>query len=181
MKKLTCLAVTSMLLAACGTQTPPTPENPQKAYATLGKMMRAIPFPASNIIYDAGGEDPEAKRKQSESGGPSGSRYSNIYAGWEEVENAALTLQETANLLKIPGRMCMNGKPAPTDREDFKKFTEGLAAAGEAALAAAKTKDMDKMLEVGDTVTEACAACHEVYREKDNEADRCTPPAAAAK
>jgi cytochrome c2 len=37
------------------------------------------------------------------------------------------------------------------------------------------------MLEVGDAVTEACSACHEVYRDKDNDADRCTPPAAPAK
>ncbi len=29
------------------------------------------------------------------------------------------------------------------------------------------------MLEAGGTVTEACSKCHEVYRDKDNNADRC--------
>jgi hypothetical protein len=33
------------------------------------------------------------------------------------------------------------------------------------------------MLEAGGTVTDACSACHDVYREKE---PRCTPPAAAA-
>ena len=186
MKKLSCLGVTLLLFSACSTQAPApaTPAAPAaKPYANLAQMMRAIPFPNSNIIFDAGNEDPEAKRKPAEGGGAAGATaaYGNVYAGWQQVENAALALQETANLLKIPGRMCENGKPAPTDREDFKKFTEGLAAAGEAALAAAKTKDLDKMLEAGGTVTEACQACHEVYRDKENNADRCTPPAAAAK
>ena len=55
-----------------------------------------------------------------------------------------------------------------------------VADAGEAAYKAALSKDLDQMLEVGGTVTEACAACHEVYRDKDDQAERCIPPAAAA-
>lgn len=189
MKKLSCLVVTSLLFVGCGTQTPdqeaapaaadaPTPE----PHANLAQLMRAIPFPNSNIIYDAGNEDPEAAKKAAEGGAGGGGsatkNYSNIYAGWQQVENAALALSETANLLMIPGRMCENGKPAPTDREDFKKFTAQLAAAGEAAYKAAQSKNLDTMLEVGDTVTQACSDCHEVYRDKEDNADRCTPPAA---
>jgi cytochrome c553 len=32
-----------------------------------------------------------------------------------------------------------------------------------------------------DEMTTACSNCHEVYRDKDDEKDRCIPPAAAAK
>ena len=31
------------------------------------------------------------------------------------------------------------------------------------------------MVEVSGTVSDACAACHEVYRDKDDEKDRCIP------
>lgn len=188
MKKLFCVMVTSLLFTACGTQqSAPAPAAPAadapaaRPHATLAQLMRAIPFPNSNIIFDAGGEDPEAKKKAAEGGKGGGSsatqNYGNVYAGWQQVENAAKALSETANLLMIPGRMCENGKPAPTDREDFKKFVAQLADAGEVAYKAAQTKDLDKMLEAGGTVTEACSACHEVYRDKENNADRCTPPA----
>jgi hypothetical protein len=151
------------------------------AHANLAQMMRAIPFPNSNLIFDAGNEDPDAVKAAAESaksGAGATAAYGNIYAGWQQVENAGLMLAETANLLLIPGRLCENGKPVPVDREDFRKFTAGLAQAGQEAYEAAKKKDLDEMLNVGGTVTEACSACHEVYRDKDDNADRCTPPAA---
>jgi hypothetical protein len=183
--------VSSLLFAACGTQAPEPASTPaesaaggptQRPYANLAQMMRAIPFPNSNIIFDAGSEDPEERKKAAEGGAGGGgsatANFGNVYAGWQQVENAALALSETANLLLIPGRMCENGKPAPTDREDYRKFVAQLAEAGEQAYKAAQSKNLDTMLEVGGTVTEACSACHEVYRDKEDNADRCTPPAA---
>jgi hypothetical protein len=98
-----------------------------------------------------------------------------VYAGWGAVENSALALAETANLITIPGRTCANGLPVPVDRADWKMYAEGLAAAGQAAYEAAKTKNMDKMLEVSETVTLACSNCHDVYRDRDDRM-RCTPP-----
>jgi cytochrome c556 len=73
----------------------------------------------------------------------------------------------------IPGRLCRNGRPVPLDRDDFKKFAQGLADAGAAALKAAQSKNLDAMVEVSGTVSDACAACHEVYRDKEDEKDRC--------
>jgi hypothetical protein len=49
------------------------------------------------------------------------------YAGWNAVENAAVAIQETANLIMIPGRKCGNGQPVPNDQEDFKKWASELA------------------------------------------------------
>jgi cytochrome c556 len=47
-----------------------------------------------------------------------------------------------------------------------------------ASYKAAQTKDMDKMLEAADTLTNACSECHDVYREKTEkqggDAARCT-------
>jgi cytochrome c556 len=93
------------------------------------------------------------------------------------VENAAIALAESADLILKPGRVCSNGKPAPVTRADYQKFAAGLRAAGRAALEAAKTKNQDKVIEVTDAVAGACADCHEVYRDKGpaGSPERCTP------
>jgi hypothetical protein len=138
--------------------------------------MQGIPFPASNIIFDAGTTDPGAKPKEGDPAAGATAAYSNVYGGWVGVENAALALQETANLIMIPGRLCGNGKPVPIDQDDFKKWAANLADAGAQALKAAKSRNLDAMIEVGGVVTDACAMCHDKYRETPNQpADRCTP------
>ena len=38
-----------------------------------------------------------------------------------------------------------------------------------------ENKNQEQMIEVSNTVAEACAACHEVYRDTPTDADRCTP------
>ena len=82
------------------------------------------------------------------------------------VEDAALALAETANLIMIPGRLCENGRPVPVERADWVKFAQGLRDAGLAAYTPARTKDLEKMAEVTNQVADACAFCHEVYRDK---------------
>ena len=104
---------------------------------------------------------------------PHHQRFASVYAGWQAVENNALAVSETANLLTIPGRVCENGRPVPLDREDFRKFAAGLADAGLAAYKAAQSKNLDAMVDVSGTVSDACAACHEVYRDKEDPKDRC--------
>jgi hypothetical protein len=140
--------------------------------------MRCIPFPNSNIIFDTQSLDPAAlkDKKPGDTGAGASAQYNSVYGGWTAVENAALAISETANLITIPGRMCENGKPVPLDQEDFKKFAAGLAAAGQQAYKVAQSKNLDAMVDVGGTVTDACSACHEVYRDKE---PRCTPKAAA--
>src|SRR5918993_2046187 len=151
MKSVCALLASSVLFAACGGTQPAAPAGPTaKPYANLAQMMRAIPFPASNIIFDAQSEDPGAPVKEAPGGASAGATkaYANVYGGWQQVENAALALQETANLLTIPGRKCMNGKDAPLDRADYQKAIQQLADAGAAAYKAAQAKDQDAIVEV---------------------------------
>jgi cytochrome c553 len=174
MKSVFALVAVSILFVSCGQGQPAEPAMPAPelhAYANLAQLMRGIPFPNSNIIFDTQTIDPAAPPETG--GGGATAQFSSVYGGWQAVENAALAISETANLLKVPGRMCENGRPAPTDNEDFKMFVQGLADAGAAALTAAKAKDLDAMIEVSGTVADACAACHEIYRDKDDNADRC--------
>ncbi len=188
MKNLRWLLGAMVLVAACGGEAPkpaetaaPAPSGPrQEPLANVAQLMRAIPFPSSNIIFDAQTNDPGAPPKPAREGESASARFSAIYTGWPLVEHSAAALTETANLLMIPGRLCQNGKPAPMDREDWKKGVQGLADVGKAALKAAQAKSQEQVIEVSNAVAEACAACHEIYRDVPDEKDRCIPPAAAA-
>ena len=180
MTKLASVLVTTILIGACSNQSaapaPPPPAVPApQPYSTLAQMMRGIPFPASNIIFDTQSEDPGVQKKGTDGARGATASFSSVYGGWQAVENNALAIAETANLLMIPGRMCENGRPVPLDREDFRKFAAGLADAGKAAYKAAQSKNLDAMVDVSGTVSDACAACHEVYRDKDDVKDRCMP------
>jgi hypothetical protein len=179
MKRLGSLMALSVLIVACGTQPPAAPAAPAAPTATphanLAQLMRGIPFPASNIIFDAQSTDPGAKPAESGGAGAGAtSQYASVYGGWQAVENSALAISETANLLLIPGRKCENGKDVPLQNEDFQKWAQNLAAAGEAAYKAAQAKNLDQIVEVSGTVSDACAMCHEKYRDKENNADRCS-------
>jgi hypothetical protein len=178
MKRVYGLVAISIFIISCSPAQPPAPAASTapaaKPYGTLAQMMRGIPFPNSNIIFDTQSTDPGAAQKPAE-GQTASAQFSGVYGGWQAVENAALALQETGNLLLIPGRMCENGRPAPVDQEDFKKWAQGLVDAGAAAYKAAQSKNMDQMVEVSGTVSDACAACHEKYRDVQDLKMRCIP------
>ena len=183
------LCVVVVAVAGCQQAPAPAPAAQPAAltpapHGTLAEVMRGIPFPNSNIIFDTQTKDPaaaaEAAKKSTDksstaaAGGATGV-YASVYGGWQQVENSAIALSETANLIMIPGRKCMNGLPVPLEQENFRKALEGLVKAGEEALKAAKTKDMDKMIEASGTVSDACLACHEKYRDVPEGKMRCVP------
>jgi hypothetical protein len=177
MKKVYGLLVAAMFVfVGCNRAETPAPAPAQTPHATLAQLMQGIPFPASNIIFDAQSNDPGAEPKEGDVNAGATAAYSNVYGGWVQVENAALALQETANLIMIPGRLCGNGKPVPTDQADFQMWAKGLADAGEQTLTAAKSRNLDAMVDVSGVVSDACANCHDKYRNTPQEpADRCTP------
>ena len=177
MKRVYGLVAISIFFVSCTQAQPPgsaPAASATKPYGSLAQLMRGIPFPNSNIIFDTQTTDPAAAQKPAE-GQNASSQFSGVYGGWQAVENAAIALQETANLITIPGRKCDNGRDVPVNQEDFKKWAQGLQEAGAAAYKAAQSKNMDQMVEVSGTVADACAACHEKYRDKEDLKMRCIP------
>jgi len=157
-------------------------------HGSLKQVMQAIPFPASNIIFDMQTNDPGKPAKAGDPAGGATAQYGGIaeYAGWNAVVNAGVALQETANLIMIPGRKCGNGQPVPNDQEDFKMWAAELAAAGAEVqkFASAKTFNEDAIIELTGKVSDACQHCHDKYRNTPKEPDdRCmvTATTAAAK
>jgi hypothetical protein len=136
MKRVYGLVAISIFFISCTQAQSPAPAASApaaKPYGTLAQVMRGIPFPNSNIIFDTQSTDPAAAQKPPEAGAPASQTFGGVYGGWQAVENASIALQETGNLLLVPGRMCENGRPAPVDQEDFKKWAQGLIDAGAAS------------------------------------------------
>ena len=190
MKRLCGLIAVAAFVAA-GCNKAPEPAAPAAAaftptaHGSLKQLMRAIPFPASNIIFDAQTNDPGKPVKAGDASGNASAQYGGIaeYAGWNAVENAGVALQETANLIMIPGRKCGNGQPVPNDQEDFKKWAAALQEVGAEVtkFAQAKTYNEDAILDLTGKVSDACSNCHMKYRETPKQPDdRCMVNAAPA-
>lgn len=134
----------------------------------MAELMRGIMFPSANMIFNVQSYDPAAPKAAYEPGSAGFSWVTwggGLYSGWELVDYAGVALSESAPLLLTP-RRCENGKPAPVTKPDWIAFTEQMAEAGRASHRASQARDRDAVIEVTNQITEACAACHSVYRDK---------------
>jgi hypothetical protein len=155
-------------------------EPPKPATATmqvqsdLNQLMRGVLYPAANVVFSAQIDNPaDVKFVPGKDPSMATDPLASTFGGWQAVENAALALTESANLLLIPGRNCANGLPVPMNSPDWPKFVQELRDAGVKAYKAAQSKDQDKMVDAADTLSAACAGCHRKWREKPRLADRC--------
>jgi len=149
--------------------------SPQAArvHGNLAQVMRGILFPASNVIFASQSTDPATVKPEADPA-TSPNPLSSSYGGWTAVENAGISLAEAANLLIVPGRVCMNGKPVPIQNADWQMWVQGLRDAGMAAYKAGQAKSQDAVLEAADVMSTACQNCHDKYREVPGGiADRC--------
>jgi len=154
-------------------------------HGSLLQVMRALPFPQSNIVFDLSSNDPGKPVKPGDGTGNASSQYGALgdYAGWNAIVTAGVALQETANLILIPGRKCGNGQPVPVDQEDFKKWAADLSAVGVEVqkFGEAKIYNDDAVLDITGKVSDACQGCHDKYRNTPKEPeDRCLVPAPEA-
>jgi len=133
-----------------------------RLHGNLNQVMRGILFPNSNIVFDTQDQDPAKPDKEL----PSAEVFGSTYGGWEAVENASIALGESASLLALPGRVCANGKPVPLNDPEFQAALQGLRDVAALSLKAAQSKNKDAMVDVADKMSTACAACHDIYRDK---------------
>jgi hypothetical protein len=151
-------------------QTPAT----MQVQTDLNQLMRGVLYPASNVVFSAQTDNPgDVKFVPGKDPGMATDPLASTFGGWQAVENAALALTESANLLLIPGRKCANGVPVPMNNPDWSRFVQDLRVAGMKAYKAAQSKNQDQMVDAADTLSAACAGCHRKWREKPRLADRC--------
>jgi hypothetical protein len=167
----------SLMVAACGlsltAQAPPA-NAAQQVYADLNQLMRGVLYPAANVVFSTQADNPaDAKPNAGQDPSMSTDPLTSTFGGWQAVENAALTLTESTNLLAIPGRRCSNGAPAPTNDPAWAKFLQDVRDASTKAYKAAQAKDQDKMIEISETLSSACAGCHRKWRDRKTAENRC--------
>jgi len=157
-----------------GAESPKPATAAMQVRSDLNQLMRGVLYPAANVVFSAQIDNPgDVKFVPGKDPSMATDPLVSTFGGWQAVENAALALTESANLLLIPGRNCANGVPVPMNNPDWQKFVQELRDAGMKAYKAAQSKDLDKMVEVADTLSTACAGCHRKWREKPRLADRC--------
>ena len=167
----------SLLLAVCGlsliAQTSAT-NAPQQVHADLNQLMRGVLYPAANVVFFAQADDPaDVKFIPGHDPGMSTDPLTSTFGGWVAVENAALALAESANLLSIPERRCSNGAPVPTKDPAWAMYVQEVRDASMKAYKAAQAKDQDKMIELSETLSTACAGCHRKWRDRRTPDNRC--------
>ena len=170
-------------------------------YPPLGNMaqlMRGIFFPNSNLIFTVQTRDPGAPAKPTPDNPNAGFSFvdwgAGIYGGWQLVDNAALALADAAPLMLVPGIRCENGRLAPVTEPEWIKFTEQLIAVSQKTYRISQTRNQEAVAEATGDLSDACAACHQVYRESrgrggrgpdpndpSNKAGRCMPRSTPSK
>ena len=172
----------SLILAACGlsliAQAPSTnatpPTNATQVHANLNQLMRGVLYPAANVVFSAQADNPgEIKFIPGHDPNMSTDPLTSSFGGWQAVENAALALAESANLLSIAERKCSNGVPVPVSDPAWATFLQQLRDASMASFKAAQAKDQDKMIMLADTLNASCVGCHRKWRDRKTPDNRC--------
>ena len=144
--------------------------------ASVHELMRDIVDPISDLIFDAVGTEVtatgvvQAEPKTDED--------------WAKVRQGAMTLAESANLLKMPRKMVpdgyvvdpvLRGPTAPelapdaitakiaANRVLWDKFADGMRDEAIKVLAIVETKDTARLFEAGSDLDAVCETCHLEY------------------
>jgi hypothetical protein len=173
------LAACAALVVGCARHTPPpaaaaSVPAPFKPIASIIDLMAEQVDPAADFLWESvatvsGPKGTEEKQPRTD-------------AEWKAVRRQALLLVEGANLLMMDGRVVahpgqtLESPPGPTDfappraeteinahRAEFNAFALGLLNAGNEALQAIETHNVDAFLEAGGTIDEACEGCHKRF------------------
>ena len=127
------VGVVVMLLAGVAMAQAPT----FQPVGTTLQVMRAMVISSSDVIFKLPSETPKDDKE------------------WAVVQNNALILAESGNLLMMKGR---------SKDDEWNKDAQLLVTAGAAAFKAANAKDADKLLDIGDDILTACETCHKKYK-----------------
>lgn len=122
--------------AAPSAATSPAPP-PFKVVGTNKQVMQAITIPSSDVLFAIADASPQSDEQ------------------WLAIENAAIALAESGNLMLMPGRTVGTG--------EWTGFSLELIAKAEAALQAARAKSVDQVLAAGDELYTVCESCHKKY------------------
>ena len=167
----------SLVIAVCGlsliAQTPPT-NAAQQVHANLNQLMRGVLYPAANVVFSAQADNPGRREvhprpRPLDVDRPSHEHIRGLAGGRERGAGARRVRQPVV----IPGRSCSNGAPVPTKDPAWAMFVQEVRDVSMKAYKAAQAKDQDKMIEISETLSTACAGCHRKWRDRKAPDNRC--------
>jgi len=138
----------AFFLFLCGAAIAQAPAYKPAPIGTLKQVMRGVLLPNSDIVFSVAQAAPKNDKE------------------WAVVQDSAIAISEAAALISMPGRLLSNGQKVPLERADWIKFTQELVDAGSASYKAAQSKNQDVTTLSLDRLSNACDACHAVYRDK---------------
>lgn len=107
---------------------------------TVRQIMLGIVAPTSDVIFKVPNQAPKDDKE------------------WKTVQDSALMLAESGNLLLLPGRAKDNG--------DWTKFSKSLITQGAKAFKAANAKNAKSLEDIGSDIDDVCETCHAKYLPK---------------
>ena len=135
----------ALLLASGGlAQAPNQQARPSES---LKQVMRSVALPNAKVMFEVQSHAPKNDQE------------------WRDLENAAIRIKETANLILTPGRLMSNGRPVPVHAPDYVKYAQALIPAGRDCLKAARMKSPDAISNCTDLLSQACDNCHNEFRD----------------
>lgn len=159
------------------TQTAPTQTasgSPQQIHTDMNRLMRGVLYPAANVVFSAQADDP-AKVPLPPGVDPSMATDPRVstFGGWQAIENAALALAESANLVMMDGRRCSTGVVAPINDPTWASWVQRMRDASMKSFRAAQKKDQDEMIMLAEELSNTCSGCHRRFRDRRPPAVRC--------
>lgn len=140
---LTLLAAATVTCSGCAQPAPPSPYKP---VATVIDLMKSTVDPAAKVYWgsvsttiSAAGVDEKYPRTNEE---------------WDAVWGGAMTVAESGNLLMMPSR---------ARDEEWMRLSAALVDVGVEAAKAAKSRNPEAVLEMGEKVYNVCTECHMKY------------------
>jgi hypothetical protein len=127
-------AIVWILLAGAAMAQAPT----FQPVGNMSQLMINIIYPTSDSIFYVERNPPKSE------------------VDWISLQNQALILAESGNLLMMPGRA--------RDQEKWMTESKALVDAGTAAFRAARSKDLEAVKAVNDQLYASCVQCHQDYR-----------------
>jgi len=107
---------------------------------TVRQIMLGIVKPTSDVIFKFQFDPPKTDEE------------------WATLQNSALNLAETGNLLLLPGRV--------KDEGEWTKQAKALRETGSKAFKAANAKDAKALETIGNDIDSTCESCHGKYLPK---------------
>jgi len=118
--------------------------------ASVKQIMLAMTIPSSDVLLNVAWEPPKDEK------------------AWTAVENSAVMLLESGNLLMMGDRA--------KDKTQWLMMARAMVDAGVVALKAAQSKNLDALFDAGSQIYDTCEACHDRYMDKSEKTqERPTP------